>query len=107
MPADNVEQGVHSPKQDSAFAAPSVVVASRFWEDHHDEYLDWGSAFAIALLTNHSPSGVRVIDAALQAVGLAAEEPQPIEEVPLTDYSGVFETVVGRVTLTPLESAYL
>jgi len=62
-------------------------------------------AFAIVLLTNHSPGGSQVIDAALRAVGLGADDPQPIDEVPLADYAGVFETAVGRVTLTPLGAA--
>jgi CubicO group peptidase (beta-lactamase class C family) len=61
-------------------------------------------AFAIAVLTNHAPGGFHVITAALQAAGLGAEDPQPTDEVvPIPDYTGVFETAVGRVTLTPLD----
>jgi CubicO group peptidase (beta-lactamase class C family) len=59
-------------------------------------------SYAIALLTNHSPGGIQLTDAMLRAIGLAAEEPQPIDEVMDPEYEGVFETAVGRVTLTLL-----
>jgi len=59
-------------------------------------------SFAMALLTNHSPGGARVIDAALEAAGLAAEDPRPIGDVPQAEYAGIFETAVDRITLTPL-----
>jgi CubicO group peptidase (beta-lactamase class C family) len=62
-------------------------------------------SFAVAVLTNHAPGGLQVINAALDAAGLAAVEPQPIGEAPLADYRGVFETAGGRVTLTPLDGA--
>ena len=62
-------------------------------------------SFALALLTNHSPGGLKVIDAALEATGMAEDEPQPIEDVPLAEYAGVFETAHDRVTLTPLDGA--
>ena len=62
-------------------------------------------SFAMALLTNHSPGGAQVIAAALRAAGLAADEPEPIDDVPLDEYAGVFETAVDRITLTPLENA--
>jgi CubicO group peptidase (beta-lactamase class C family) len=62
-------------------------------------------AVAIALLTNHSPGGLQVIDAALEAAGLATDDPQPIDCVPLPEYAGVFETAVDRITLTPLGDA--
>jgi CubicO group peptidase (beta-lactamase class C family) len=61
-------------------------------------------SYAIALLTNHSPGGIQVMEAMLRAAGLAADDPQPIDDgVPLSDYAGVFETAVDRVTLTPLD----
>jgi CubicO group peptidase (beta-lactamase class C family) len=62
-------------------------------------------SFAVAVLTNHSPGGVQAVDAALEAAGLAADEPQPIAKVPLSEYSGVFETALERLTLTPLGGA--
>lgn len=61
-------------------------------------------AFALALLTNHSPGGLQVIEAALAAAGLAPDEPLPVHGVPLAEYAGVFETAVDRITLTPLDS---
>jgi len=61
-------------------------------------------SYAIALLTNHSPGGIQVIEAMLEAAGLAADEPQPIGGAVDAQYAGVFETAVDRVTLTPLES---
>jgi hypothetical protein len=64
-------------------------------------------AFAFALLTNHSPAGIQVTEAALQAAGLKAEDPEPAADVPLADYAGVFETAVDRITLTPLDDGRL
>jgi CubicO group peptidase (beta-lactamase class C family) len=64
-------------------------------------------ALALAVLTNHSPGGLQVIEAALQAAGLGADEPQPVDDVPLAEYTGVFETAVSRLTLTPLDGARL
>ena len=61
--------------------------------------------FALALLTNHSPGGVQVMDAMLRAAGLAADEPQPLEAVAMDEYAGVYGTAVDRVTLIPLEGA--
>lgn len=61
--------------------------------------------FAIALLTNHSPGGLQVINAALDAAGLAAGEPQPLDDVEIGEYAGVFETAVSRVTLVPLDDS--
>jgi CubicO group peptidase (beta-lactamase class C family) len=60
-------------------------------------------SFAFALLTNHSPGGLQVINAALEAAGLAAGEPTPVGDAEIAEFAGVFETAVGRVTLTPLE----
>jgi len=64
-------------------------------------------AFALAVLTNHSPGGLQVINAALEAAGLAAGGPLPLDDVETAEYAGVFETAVDRVTLTPLEGARL
>jgi len=64
-------------------------------------------AFALAVLTNHSPGGLQVINAALEAAGLAAGGPLPLDDVEPAEYAGVFETAVDRVTLTPLEGARL
>jgi CubicO group peptidase (beta-lactamase class C family) len=63
------------------------------------------SSFAFALLTNHSPGGLQVINALLDAAGLAAGEPQPVDDVEIRDYAGVFETAVSRVTLVPLDGS--
>jgi CubicO group peptidase (beta-lactamase class C family) len=60
-------------------------------------------SFALAVLTNHSPGGLQVINAALEAAGLAAGEPQPVDEVEIGEYAGVYETAVSRVTLVPLD----
>jgi CubicO group peptidase (beta-lactamase class C family) len=60
-------------------------------------------SYAIALLTNHSPGGVQVTDAMLEAARLAADDPQPIDGVVDPQYAGVFETAVDRMTLTPLD----
>src|SRR4029077_19173694 len=60
-------------------------------------------SFAFALLTNHSPGGLQVVNAALGAAGLAAGAPQPTDDVETGEYAGVFETSVSRVTLEPLD----
>ena len=60
---------------------------------------------ALALLTNHSPSGVQVMDAMLRAAGLAPENPQPLEAVAMDEYAGTYGTTIDRMTLTPLEGA--
>jgi CubicO group peptidase (beta-lactamase class C family) len=60
-------------------------------------------SFALALLTNQSLGGLQVINAALEAAGLAAGEPQPVDDVEIGEYAGVFETAVSRVTLVPLD----
>jgi CubicO group peptidase (beta-lactamase class C family) len=60
-------------------------------------------SYAIALLTNHSPGGIQIIDAMLEAAGLAADDPQPIDGAVDPQYAGVFETAVDRVTLSPLD----
>ena len=66
-------------------------------------------SYAIALLTNHSPGGIQVTEAMLEAAGLAEADPQPIDEIAVVDaeYAGVFQTAVDRVTLTPLDGGRL
>ncbi len=64
-------------------------------------------SYAIAVLTNHSPGGIQVVEAALRAAGLAADDPQPIDGAASAEHAGVFETAGGRVTLTPLEGGRL
>ncbi|HZS31653.1 MAG TPA: serine hydrolase domain-containing protein [Gaiellaceae bacterium] len=59
--------------------------------------------YALALLTNHSPGGLQVMDAMFKAAGVAGEDPQPLEDVAMDEFAGVYETTLGRVTLTPLE----
>lgn len=60
-------------------------------------------SYAVALLTNHSPGGIQVIDAMLRAAGLAKDDPEPSEDAVDPEFAGVYETAVERVTLTPLE----
>jgi CubicO group peptidase (beta-lactamase class C family) len=55
---------------------------------------------ALAVLTNHSPNGNRVIQDAIRAVGLADPDPPPIEPGPLDDYAGTYEMPLARLTLT-------
>jgi hypothetical protein len=57
--------------------------------------------FALAVLTNHSPNGNRVVLAALDAAGLGAPEPAPVELGPLDEFAGTYEMPLTRVTLTP------
>jgi CubicO group peptidase (beta-lactamase class C family) len=59
-----------------------------------------GTGFAMAVLTNHSPNGLQVIDAALAAAGLKAPEPEPVTGAPVDEYVGVYETPGDRLTLT-------
>ena len=62
--------------------------------------------FALAVLTNGSPGGQQVIDAALDAAGLSAGLPERVDP-PVDEYAGVYETAMSRVTLTPLEGGRL
>jgi CubicO group peptidase (beta-lactamase class C family) len=64
-----------------------------------------GRSFALAVLSNHSPGGLQVINAGLEAAGLTAGEPQAIDGVPVDEHGGVYETAVSRVTLTPLDGS--
>jgi hypothetical protein len=60
------------------------------------------TGFALAVLTNHSPNGLQLVDAALAAAGLKAPEPEAISDASVTDYAGVYESAMGRVTITGL-----
>ncbi len=60
------------------------------------------TGFALAVLTNHSPNGMQVIDAALDAAGLKGSEPEPVHDAPVEEYAGVYETALGRVTIAPV-----
>jgi CubicO group peptidase (beta-lactamase class C family) len=57
--------------------------------------------FALAVLTNHSPNGNRVVLEALDAAGLGTPEPDPVELGPLDEYGGTYEMPLTRLTLTP------
>jgi CubicO group peptidase (beta-lactamase class C family) len=59
------------------------------------------TGFALAVLTNHSPNGLQVIDAALSAAGLKGPSPERVGDAPVQDYRGVYETALGRVTIAP------
>jgi CubicO group peptidase (beta-lactamase class C family) len=59
------------------------------------------TGFALALLTNHSPNGLQVINAALGAAGLIGPPPEPYPEAPVQEYAGIYETALGRVTIIP------
>ena len=59
------------------------------------------SGFALAVLTNHSPNGLQVIDAALEASGLKGPDPDELHDAPVGEYAGAYETQLGRVTVTP------
>lgn len=57
--------------------------------------------FALAVLTNHAPNGLQVIEAALAAAGLKDSDSEPVHVAPVDDYAGVYETAMGRLTITP------
>jgi CubicO group peptidase (beta-lactamase class C family) len=59
------------------------------------------TGFAVAVLTNHSPGGLQVIDAALTGAGLKGPPPEPVTDAPVAEYAGVYETPLGRVTISP------
>jgi CubicO group peptidase (beta-lactamase class C family) len=59
------------------------------------------TGFALAVLTNHTPNGQQVIDAALEATGLEPPPPQPLRDAPVDEYLGIYETALGRVTISP------
>jgi len=58
------------------------------------------SGFALTVLTNHSPNGQQVINAALDAAGLGKPAPRVVSDAPVHEYAGVYETAMGRVTIT-------
>lgn len=60
------------------------------------------TGFVLAVLTNGSPGGLQVIDAALGAAGLKQPEPQPVTGAPIDRYVGTYESPGSRLTLTPL-----
>jgi CubicO group peptidase (beta-lactamase class C family) len=58
------------------------------------------TGFALAVLTNHSPHGGQLIEAALEAAGLKQPAPEPISGAPVGDYTGVYETTLERITVS-------
>src|SRR5581483_10713929 len=60
-----------------------------------------GDGFALTLLTNHSPNGMQVINAALAAAGLMGPAPEPFSGAPVVEYAGIYQTELGRVTISP------
>ena len=59
------------------------------------------TGFALAVLTNHSPGGLQVIEGALTTAGLRGPAPEPADGAPVAEYAGAYETSMGRVTITP------
>jgi CubicO group peptidase (beta-lactamase class C family) len=59
------------------------------------------TGFALAVLTNHSPGGLQVIDGALTAAGLRGPAPEAVDDAPIEEYAGAYETAMGRVTISP------
>ncbi len=59
------------------------------------------TGFALAVLTNHSPNGLQVTEAALAAAGLKSPPPEAVQDAPVDEYAGVYATPMGRVTITP------
>lgn len=60
-----------------------------------------GRDFALTVLTNHSPNGMQVINAALEAAGLRGPAPEPFSGAPVDEYAGAYRTELGRVTIAP------
>jgi hypothetical protein len=60
-----------------------------------------GTGFALAVLTNHQPNGIQVIDTALAAAGLMGPLPEAFSGAPVAEYAGAYETAMGRATITP------
>jgi CubicO group peptidase (beta-lactamase class C family) len=58
------------------------------------------TGFAMAVLTNQSPGGLQVIDAALSAAGLEKPEPEPITGAPVDRYAGTYELPGARMTFS-------
>ena len=57
------------------------------------------TGFAMAVLTNHAPGGLQVIQTALRAAGLQGPGPEEVHDAPVDEYAGVYETAMGRVTI--------
>jgi hypothetical protein len=53
------------------------------------------------VLTNHSPNGGQVINAALEAAGLTPPDVEPIADAPVGDYAGTYEMPGDRFHLSP------
>lgn len=60
-----------------------------------------GTGFALAVLTNHSPNGLQVVGAAIDAAGFKGPVPERVDDAPVGEYAGAYETELGRVTITP------
>ena len=48
-----------------------------------------------------APNGMQVIGAALDAAGLKSADPQVVNDAPVDEYAGVYETAMGRLTISP------
>ena len=58
------------------------------------------TGFALAVVTNGSPGGLQVIDAALGAAGLKKPDPEPIAGAPVERYAATYEMPGSRMTFT-------
>ncbi|HEV2591104.1 MAG TPA: serine hydrolase domain-containing protein [Gaiellaceae bacterium] len=58
------------------------------------------TGYALAVLTNGSPGGLQVLDAALGAAGFKKPEPEPITGAPIDRYTGVYEAPGSRLKLS-------
>lgn len=56
--------------------------------------------WAMAVLTNGSPGGLQVLDAALRAAGLKDPDPEPIAGVPVARYVGRYESPGSELVLS-------
>jgi CubicO group peptidase (beta-lactamase class C family) len=61
--------------------------------------------FALAVLTNGSPGGLQVIDAALGAAGMKKPEPRPIAGAPVERYVGTYESPGSRILDGPYKGS--
>jgi len=59
------------------------------------------TGFALAVLTNQSPGGLQVIQAALDAAGMKKPDPEPVGGAPVERYAGTYELPGGRLTFSP------
>ena len=60
------------------------------------------TGFALTVLTNHSPNGMQVVNAALDAAGLMGPPPEPFSGAPVDEYAGAYRTELGSVTISPV-----